>query len=884
MRRLGLPNMHLILTHEQADFDAIASLLAASLLNSEALPVLPRRLNRNVRAYLTLYGDRLPFIEYEDLQRSQVEGITLVDTQNLPSVKGFHSETKVYVVDHHPTSPDLPGNWTSHIEETGATATLLVEGIQDLGLDLDLISATLLLLGIYEDTGSLTYGGTTPRDVRASAWLLDQGASLKIASDFLNHPLSVEQQKLYDRLFESAETLSFHGMTVVIAHASAKGFVDEISTIAHKLRDLFDPTGLFVLVGLNEHVQLVARSTADELDVSELAGYFGGGGHSRAAAALIRGKPVEEVREELLQILPSIIQPEKTVGEIMSRGPQLLSPTATVAEASEKMQRFGYEGYPVVEDGNVIGLLTRRAVDRASAHGMGNMAVTSVMNKGSLVVHPADSVQHLQRVMIENDWGQVPVVNPEDGEIVGIVTRTDLLKTLAEAEVRVDESNLAEQLEGALSPTVLRLLRLVAQQAEKENAALYIVGGFVRDLLLGAPSVDFDLVVEGNAISLAQGLADQFGGRVSSHKRFGTAKWALEPNHPYLLKALERERLDPGELPSLLDLVSARTEFYRHPTALPSVERGSIKLDLHRRDFSINTLALRLDGRYYGDILDHWGGERDLREGLIRVLHSLSFIDDPTRMLRAVRLEQRLGFSIEPRTLELLHEALPLLDRVSGDRIRNELDSIFKEEQLLHIMARLGELGLLSAIHPELQWNGKFERVFSQVSTFSPPARWKVQSFPPKNFFFYALLTIHLEPKAVLEVCKRLHFSTIISRGIEDAHRFGVEIPHLCSEARPSEIVEKLDDIREESLLVIWLAMEDEPDCRRVIDRYLSEWRYVTPGTTGDTLREMGLSPGPAYRKILQTLRAAWLDGEISTPEDENVLLSGLVEEIKGSD
>ncbi|OGO16040.1 MAG: hypothetical protein A2Z14_03575 [Chloroflexi bacterium RBG_16_48_8] len=878
----GLHIMQLILTHEQADFDAIASLLAASLLNPEVLPVLPRRLNRNVRAYLTLYGDRLPFVEYEDLQRDPIESITLVDTQNMPSVKGSCSDTKVFVVDHHPPNSDLPTSWTTHLEETGATATLLVEGIQDLGLELDLIFATLLLLGIYEDTGSLTYGGTTPRDVRACAWLLDHGASLKIASDFLNHPLSAEQQKLYDRLFESAESLSFHGMTVVIAHTTAKGFVDEISTIAHKLRDLFDPTGLFVLVGLNEHVQLVARSTADELDVSEVAAHFGGGGHSRAAAALIREQSVEIVREKLLQLLPELVQPEKTVGEIMSRGPQLLSSSATVAEAAEKMQRFGYEGYPVVENDKVIGLLTRRAVDRATAHGMGHVAVTSVMNAGSLSVQPSDSIQHLQQVMIESDWGQVPVINPENGEIVGIVTRTDLLKTLAEVEVSADETNLADRLEGALTPAVLRLLRLVAQQAEEENAALYIVGGFVRDLLLRAPSVDFDLVVEGNAISLARALMEQFGGRVSSHKRFGTAKWALDPNHPDLLAALDQERINPGEIPPTLDLISARTEFYRHPTALPSVERGNIKLDLHRRDFSINTLALRLDGRHYGEVLDHWGGGRDLRDRFIRVLHSLSFIDDPTRMLRAVRLEQRLDFTIEPRSLELLQEALPLLDRVSGDRIRNELESIFKEEQPQAIMQRLDEIGLLSAIHPALIWDEDLEKVFNQVAAFSPPYHWRITSVPSQSFFYYALLLFRLKMKEVQAVCERLHFSAIMRNNIIDANRSSSELTRLCLEMSPSKIVGELEDLREEALLVMWLGMIDRADCQEVIDNYLREWRFVTPRATGDTLRELGLLPGPNYRTILQTLRDAWLDGEVKSLKEENVLLSKLVEKARG--
>jgi len=215
----------------------------------------------------------------------------------------------------------------------------------------------------------------------------------------------------------------------------------------------------------------------------------------------------------------------------------------------------------------------------------------------------------------------------------------------------------------------------------------------VRDLLLERPSPDFDLVVEGDAIALARSLARRFGGRVTGHARFGTAKWHLAGH-----KDGEPSRLSVAGLDSI-DLVSARTEFYTHPTALPTVERGSIKLDLHRRDFTINTLALRLDGRHYGELHDYWGGVDDLKAGLVRVLHSLSFVDDPTRILRAVRFEQRFAFCIEDRTMQLLLEARPLIDRLSGDRIRHELNHILATSYAPQVLQRMHNLGILSAIH-----------------------------------------------------------------------------------------------------------------------------------------------------------------------------------------
>ncbi|MFZ3080079.1 MAG: hypothetical protein WA109_10360, partial [Bellilinea sp.] len=262
--------MHVILTHEQADFDALAALLAARILNERALAVLPRRVNRNVRAFLNLYGAELPFIEARDLPSEPIETITLVDTQSLITLKGHTKKTKVHVVDHHQLRDDLPGDWTVVNDQLGACTTILTEDIRDHNGPLSVLQATTLLLGIYEDTGSLTYISTTARDVRTVAYLLDQGASLRIASEFLNPPLSEEQREIYNSLLQSAETVNIHGQNIVISTAEAPSLNEEISSIAHKLRDLLDPDALFLLVGTTEGVRLVARSTTDRVNVAEV--------------------------------------------------------------------------------------------------------------------------------------------------------------------------------------------------------------------------------------------------------------------------------------------------------------------------------------------------------------------------------------------------------------------------------------------------------------------------------------------------------------------------------------------------------------------------------------------------------------------------------------
>ncbi len=491
--------MRIILTHEQADFDALASLLGASLLDEAAIAVLPSRMNRNVGAFINLYGAELPFIERRDLPQEPVESVTLVDTQAMASVRGVGSYTPVHVIDHHPLRALLPPHWTIDLLETGANTTLFVETIRDRDMLLTTVQASLFLIGIYEDTGSLTYTRTTSRDIRAAAFLLDEGANLRIAVDFLNHPLSLAQQQIYEDLRTKAVSVPVHGHNITIACGDALDMDEELSTIAHKLRDLLDPDALFLLVKTHSGVQMIARSTTDSIDVAEIAARFGGGGHSRAAASLIHGLDLEKVHQELMRILPEFVRPAVTVAQIMSRGPQVLGPSVLAEEAAARMKRYGYEGYPVVKEGRVIGLLTRRAVDRSLSHKL-NLPASSLMEAGEITVQPQDSIDFLQRLMTDSGWGQVPVVHPASGEIIGIVTRTDLLKTLNHAARYSVFQNLSSRLETALPAERLSLLKAVAAAAHEQHAALYLVGGLVRDLILDRPSLDFDLVVEGDAI------------------------------------------------------------------------------------------------------------------------------------------------------------------------------------------------------------------------------------------------------------------------------------------------------------------------------------------------------------------------------------------------
>lgn len=870
--------MIVILTHENTDFDAIAAQLGAWKLHPNALPVVPRHPNRNVRDFLTLYWDELPFVRLEDLPRRPIEEVILVDTQAISPIKGMGPSTPIRIIDHHPLAQELNGRVQAHIEEVGATTTIFVEQIAGASIPVTPIEATLLLLGIYEDTGNLTYGTTTSRDLRAAAWLLDRGANLTVVNDFMQYPLSPEQRELYNRLVQEAEPYQFAGHTVIISMARAGARVEEVSTLAHKLRDLFDPDALFILVQMNEHIQMVARSSTDDIDVGRIAANFEGGGHGRAAAAVIRGLSLREVRDRLLELLERYVQPATTVGEIMSFGVHTLDASATVAEAAALMSRLGHEGFPVVENGRVVGVLTRREIDRAMQLKLGDAPVSLYMTPGAIQVTPESSVEELQRIMMEYGVGQVPVV--KDGRPIGIVTRTDLIKLWSAPRRRPPQAqDLAQRLSQALPPKLEEILRLAGQLADEMGYSLYVVGGFVRDLLLGIPNLDLDLVVEGDAIKLARRLAERIGGRVRSHARFGTAKWLPDPNDP--------ELKDIGTL----DFATARVEFYEHPTALPQVERSSIRQDLHRRDFTINTLAICLNGERYGELLDFFGGQSDLRRKLIRVLHSLSFVEDPTRMLRAVRLEQRLGFRIEPRTEQLMRNAQDLLTRTTPERIRHELYLILAEAEPERALRRLDELGLLSRVHPALTVDDWFMemagRLRQELKRFSPLPEhpegnsrlFHVEKYRPEGLYLALLLyrSPREDAESFLESLRIMRGEAMLVRQVLALREV---LPQLdAPRLKRSEIYALLEPF-DEPALFIGYVVQDSWLVRQRIELFLRRLRDIKPLADGRALKELGIKPGPVYRQILERLRAAWMDGEITDAAGERALLERLVAEL----
>ena len=402
-----------------------------------------------------------------------------------------------------------------------------------------------------------------------------------------------------------------------------------------------------------------------------------------------------------------------------------------------------------------------------------------------------------------------------------------------------------------LPPETQDLLSSIAAQAASLNMPCYLVGGFVRDLLLSRPVKDIDVVVEGDAIKLGKALVKKFGGKLTRHDKFCTAIWHLPATFDFQ--------------PLTLDLITARKESYDHPGALPTVTPATIEDDLRRRDFSINAMAIRMDGDRFGELLDPLNGQADLDQGIVRALHSRSFVEDPTRILRAIRYEGRYSFALDSETLKLInHESFACLSNLSGERLRHEIDLIFEEGNAGKIIIRVDNLKVLNVIHTALP---SFNLNYADFLDMDPKL-----DFPRSRITMgYMLWLMDLAEDEILSIAKHLDFTSELTHSIRAVSQLKKKLPVLMN-SKPSLWTFALEKFPPDSVYAVYLVTREN-----ALFEYLSIWRDVKPHTTGDDLKARGLQPGPRFGEILSHLRAAWLDGVVGSREQENELLNTIL-------
>jgi tRNA nucleotidyltransferase (CCA-adding enzyme) len=864
--------MELISTHINADFDALASIVAASKLYPKARLLFPGSQERNVREFLRetrfpLQAERLKTFLLEEVTR-----LVLVDVKRITRIGPIRDIVgrpglEIHVYDHHPAHPrDVAGS-LEVLREVGATTTILLDLLKEQELPLTPHEATLFALGIYEETGLLTFANTTEADMHAAAYCLSRGANLTLVSEYIRRELTAEQVGLLNDLINSAETYTINGVRIVISTASLDRYVGDLAMLTHKLRDMENINVLFTLVRMHDRVHVVARSRLETVDAGEIADVLGGGGHATAASATIKDLTLFQVKERLLKLLKDRVRPLKKARDIMTAPVKAIPERFTLGGAAEIMNRFNLAYLPVVRKGEMAGLISREVVDKGIFHGLGDAPVRDYMSGEFAQVPPDAPLSHVQRLMVERSLGFLPVV--EGQRLRGAVTRADLLRytyqdllkrpTFPVAEDREPgESaarNVSSFLANRLPARIQELLRLAGGVASEIGAKVYAVGGFVRDLMLRHENLDIDLVVEGDGIAFAEVLGQRLSAKVTSHRRFGTAVLTLPDDFR-------------------VDVATARTEYYEYPAALPTVEHSSIKMDLYRRDFTINTLAVCLNADRYGELLDFFGGQQDLRDKTLRIIHNLSFVEDPTRILRAARFEVRLGFRLSRHAEQLAVNAVQmgLLEKLAGARLITEVQLILQEPRPFPILERLEELGVLRAIHPRLTLGTDIAQRFQRAGEVLTWYGLLYQEVSPATWIVYLLTLLGDRPATEARaILRRLNPpARIAARLARDLARLRalmrqfMHAPHLV----PSRVYRWLVDAPVEVSLAL-MGRAERADLRKRIGDFLTMGRRVRPILRGDDLRALGVQPGPIYRDILNSLLYARLDGHVQNRDDE---------------
>ena len=860
--------MDVITSHLNADFDALASMVAAKKYYPDAVLVFPGSQEKSVRNYLSASHISPDIKKIKELDFQEITRLILVDVKSPERIGRFSEllEKKgmiIHIYDHHPFSPEDIRGQREIVETVGATTTIFTELFQKDSIEISPIEATILMLGIYEETGSLIFSSTTVRDLSAAAYLLKRGANLNVVSNFISRELGPEEIDLLNELVHSAKDYVIHDTRIKISRAYRETYIGDIAFLAHKIKEMDDIDAVFLLVMMENRVQVIARSHTPEVDVSEILHVFGGGGHSQASSAVVRDMSLDETENKLLDALKKMIHPTKTAKDIMTSPVMTIPWNNTIKTAEKSMTKYGVNVLPVLKQDIFFGLLSREAVEKALFHGFGKSEVHEFSTTEPPTVLPSTSISIIESLMIEQNRRFMPVI--EKNKIVGAITRTDLLRSLYESllkKTRISTSekltekpslhkNLSSTLRSMFPPEIFNLLKLSGEIAKDLDFSAYLVGGSVRDLLLSETNLDIDIVIEGNGITFAQTLGKKLNVKAKIHKRFGTAVVITD-----FLK---------------FDVATARTEYYESPAALPKVEMSSIKKDLYRRDFTINTLAIKLNPDHFGQLIDFFGGQRYIKEKTLRILHNLSFIEDPTRAFRAIRFSERFGFNISKHTINLIKTAvrINLFDKLTGTRIYDELNLLFLETEPIKAIRKLAEFDLLKFIHHRLTITKTLEATFEAIQeTF---AWFKLLFFEEelnKSHLFLMALLDELAPQERNEALKRLQVPPKARKEI----LIGIAKSQIAlkelKKASQKESYHTLLSLNIQTILFTMAKAKDKEQ-KKVISLYLTTLRKIKPELTGKDLQSMGYTPGPLFKKILTACLEERLEGKIESREQE---------------
>lgn len=880
--------MDYIISHNNLDFDGLSSMIAAKSLYEGAIIVLPANKERGVSNFLTLYRHFIDFSKERYVRRETIRRVIIVDTQD-PTKLGIFKEyfynpkIRKIIFDHHPKvfkkSEYKKYNIQLNHTDLGANVTQLVERLRRRRIKISPFMATLFGLGIYDDTGSLTFTSTTQRDLGAAAWLMGQKMSLSFIQDFIRPPLGYEQMQLLNTLVDSLRQKKIKGINVSFAFAELDTYMGDLAMLAHKIRDLENINVLFLIVKMGSRVHVVARSRAVMLNLSRVFDTLGGGGHPTAASAVLKSENIDNAFELVCKAIENEASHPRTAKDVMTSPVKYISSSGTVSDARSLMLRYNISGIPVVDSTELVGIISRGDIDKAAHHNLSHAPVKAFMTTDVITVQPETSVNEIKKLLLTNHIARVPVVNTNN-QIIGIITGTDLLRIIHDdlisepLSIYDNESNLhlkergyiSERVLKVLPPEKLNFLRQAGKLAQSLSMKLFIAGGLVRDIMLFYKGIirdpeifsnmDIDFVVQGDGIEFAQKLSQKFNGATKFYQEFQTATVNIQ---------------DLNEI----DVATARFEYYRHPGALPSIEAGSIRNDLQRRDFSINAMAIALNPDNFGALLDYFEGQNDIDSRNIRILHNLSFIEDPTRMFRAVRFAARYDFKIEPRTRSLINNIVENneLKDISRGRLKSELIQVLKEFSAGKACRFLDKYGILNRFWPEIKFDQKLLSGFNRAGSLI--LKWykaEIISYCDIKVDWIKLYILfsNLDVSECLSLSEKLFFSRKDLDRIQAFNTLNTKFlgkRHLKTSMPGDYYFDfKTLDLNQ---IIATAALGNEVFQKKV-QEYLEFYSNVILAITGSDVIDAGVKQGPEIKNILNKLIKLVVDKKI--PNDSELL------------
>ena len=869
--------MSVITTHVNADFDALASMLAAQKLYPDALVVFPGSQEKNLKNFfINSMAYLFNMADINDIDFSEVGQLILVDTRQRGRIGRLtdlldRTDIEIHIYDHHPpTANDIKGSLEVH-GKTGANVTILTEIIKEKEVRISPDEATIMCLGLYEDTGSFTFPSTTERDFLAAAFLLSKGANLNVVSDLIARELSPEQVVLLNDMIQAITRYNISGIEIIVTSITLERYMPDFAFLVQKMVKMENIDAIFAVARMENKIYVVARSRINEVDVGAILAEIGGGGHPYAAAASIKKETLAQTEAKLIQILYEKVKARRQAKDLMSSPAISINAGVTCKKAQNFITRYNLNALLVTEKVDATeefrGYITRQVIEKALYHKLDQVPIRDYMTTEVATVGPDADLLEIQEKIIDHKQRILPVM--QGANIIGVITRTDLLNILVgQSEVKSDISpdplkgsahartrNVVRFMKERLSADLIKRLQQIGEVADDIGCEAFVVGGFVRDLFLYRQDEDLDIVIEGEGIAFARKYAELVGARIHTHEKFGTAVIIFPDGFK-------------------IDVASARMEYYKFPAALPVVEMSSIKLDLYRRDFTINTLAIQLNPDNFGTLIDFFAARKDIKEKIIRILHNLSFVEDPTRVFRAIRFEQRFEFTIGKLTAGLISNAVALdfFRRLSGKRVFTELRLIMEEKNSASAIMRLNDFNLLKVIHPSITLDKIFIALLKSVKEV---LSWHDLLFLDESYkkwvVFFLVVINQCNAKRTQEICRRFEltpeYEKIFCVERFEADRCGswLERNQMVSDR---VLYRKLSGFRTELILYLMAAARKQA-VKKSISHFFTDLRRTGILIKGRDLKKMKLMPGPVYRQVLSAVLDAKLDGKLKTKEDE---------------